>query len=153
MRSAALLVLLSGLLTASSRPGTAIAGAQAAASGGAAGTSAQYSFPTGAGVLFFYVKPDRLAEFESVVSRVRHVLDTTTDPVRRQQADGWRIYKSADRPSGPVYVFMFDPANASADYDPVKLLGEALPVEVPDLYTQLKDATLKVERMGLTKVR
>ena len=55
--------------------------------------------------------------------------------------------------SGPVYVFMFDPATTTADYDPIKLLGEAMPVEVPDLYTQLKNATAKVERMGLTKVR
>ena len=152
MRSAAVLLLLSGLLTVSSRPATAVGTPQNPPSNVAV-LPARYTFPTGAGVLFFYVKPDRVSEFEGVITRVRHVLDTTSDPARRQQADGWRIYKSVDAPSGPVYVFVVDPANASADYDPIKLLGEALPVELPGLFAQLKDATVKVERMGLTKVR
>lgn len=123
------------------------------AHGKPAGPSSHYTFASGVGMLFFHVKADRIAEFEAVIARIRQVLDTTTDPARRQQADGWRIYKSVETSSGPVYVFMFDPATAAADYDPIKLLGEASPVEAAGLYAQLKDATVKVERMGLTKVR
>ena len=153
MRFVTGLLLIVALLTGSSR-GAAARDSLPAASQSSAGSGASaYSFATGAGVLFFHVKSDRLAEFESVVARIRQVLDTTTDPARRQQADGWRIYKSMEMTSGPVYVFMFDPATTTADYDPIKLLGEVMPVEVPDLYTQLKNATAKVERMGLTKVR
>ena len=42
---------------------------------------------------------------------------------------------------------------AGADYDPVKLLTEALPAEVQALYTRLKDSIVRVERMGLVKLR
>jgi hypothetical protein len=112
-----------------------------------------YTFESGAGVLFFHVKPDKVPEFEAVVARIRHVLDSSTDPARRQQADGWRIYKSVESAVGPMYVFVFDPAIAAADYDPIKVLGEALPQEVQGLYAQLKDAVVRVERLALTKVR
>jgi hypothetical protein len=151
MRLATVLLLILAVLTGSSR-GAAARDAWQATPHASAGPS-QYTFATGAGVLFFHVKSDRLAEFDAVVARIRQVLDTTTDPARRQQADGWRIYKSTETSAGPVYVFIFDPATTTADYDPIKLLGEAMPVEAPGLYAQLKDATVKVERMGLTKVR
>jgi hypothetical protein len=149
MRFATVLLLIVPLLAGSSR----VAASRDPQAPPSTTGSPQYTFATGAGVLFFHVKPDRIAEFEAVVGRIRQVLDTTTDPARKQQADGWRIYKSMEMTSGPVYVFMFDPATSSADYDPVKLLGEAMPVEVAGLYAQLKEATVKVERMGLTKVR
>jgi hypothetical protein len=153
MRFATLLLLIVALLTGSSRRAAARDAAQAPPSSNPGSGASQYAFATGAGVLFFHVKPERLADFEAVVARIRQVLDTTTDPARRQQADGWRIYKSMEMTSAPIYVFMFDPATTTADYDPIRLLGEAMPIEVPGLYAQLKDATVKVERMGLTKVR
>ena len=52
-----------------------------------------YTFPSGAGMLFFYVKPDRTADFEAVVTRLGETLDRAEDPIRRQQAAGWRILR------------------------------------------------------------
>jgi hypothetical protein len=121
--------------------------------GSSPSASTPYTFESGAGVLLFYVKPDKGAEFEAVVARIRHVLDSSRDPARRQQADGWRIYKSVEATAHPMFVFVFDPAIAAVDYDPIKMLGEALPQEVQGLYAQLKDAVVKVERLAMTKVR
>ena len=113
-----------------------------------------YTFPTGAGVLFFYVRPDRMADFEAVVSRLAQVLDTTPDPARRQQAAGWRIFKSTEvARDHAIYLFVFDPAIPGADYDPVKLLGEGLPADAQALYERLKASIVRVERMGLGKLR
>jgi hypothetical protein len=126
---------------------------QTASPRGSSPASTPYTFESGAGVLFFYVKPDKGAEFEAVVARIRHVLDSSRDPTRRQQADGWRIYKSVEATAHPMFVFVFDPAIAAVDYDPIKMLGEALPQEVQGLYAQLKDAVVKVERLAMTKVR
>lgn len=117
-------------------------------------SSKDYVFSTGAGMLFFYVKPDKSAEFEAVVTRLSEALDKTTDPVRKQQAASWKILKSVElQTDSPVYVFVFDPAVAGADYDPVKVLSEGAPPDLQALYGKLKDATIRVERMGLARLR
>ena len=111
-------------------------------------------FPSGAGVLFFHVRTDRAEDFEAVVKRLAEALDRSTDPVRRQQATNWRVYKSAETPRDSViYLFFFDPAVSGADYDPVKVLGEDAPAEVSALYERLKAAIIRVERMGLQRLR
>jgi hypothetical protein len=121
----------------------------------ASATGAQaYSFPTGAGLLFFYVRPERTEDFERVVKRLAEVLDRTEDPARKQQAAGWRMFKSAEAPKDSViYVFALDPAVAGSDYDPVKVLSEGLPAEAHALYESLKGATVRIERMGLGRLR
>jgi hypothetical protein len=115
---------------------------------------ADYRFPSGAGLLFFYVKPDKTADFEAIVARLGDVLDKTDDPVRKQQAANWHILRSVEvTPDAAIYVFMFVPAVPNADYDPIKVLGEALPTELQGIYERLRDAVVRVERMGLAKIR
>jgi len=115
---------------------------------------ADYRFPSGAGLLFFYVKPDKTADFEAIVARLSDVLDKTDDPTRKQQAASWRILRSVEAtPDAAIYVFMFVPATPGADYDPIKVLGEALPTEVQGLYERLRDSVIRVERMGLARIR
>jgi hypothetical protein len=106
-------------------------------------------------VLFFYVKPDKTSQFEAVVARIDDALSKTTDPSRRQQAASWRVFRSVEPGSrdAVVYLFVFDPAVAGADYDPVKLLSQELPADAQPLYETLKDAVVRVERMGLAKLR
>lgn len=113
-----------------------------------------YTFPTGAGMLFFYVKPEKTSDFEAVIGRLADVLDKTADPLRKQQAAGWHMMRSVEAiKDAAVYVFVFDPAVAGADYDPVKVLSDALPAEVKGLYTKLRESIVRVERMGLVRVR
>ena len=114
----------------------------------------EYVFSSGAGVLFFHVRSDQAADFEAVVARLSAALDRAADPVRRQQATAWRIYRSAESPRDVViYLFFFDPAVSGADYDPVRVLGEDAPAEVGPLYERLRTAIVRVERMGLVKLR
>jgi hypothetical protein len=113
-----------------------------------------YAFPTGAGILFFHVRPDKTTDFEAVVARVGSALDHTQDPARKEQGAGWRIYKSTEAAAdAAIYLFFFDPAVKGADYDPVKLLGESVPAEAQGLYDRLKSSLIRVERMGLSKMR
>ena len=113
-----------------------------------------YTFSTGAGVLFFYVRPDKVADFEAVVSKISEVLDATQDPLRKQQASSWRMFKSTEAlKESAIYVFSFDPALPGADYDPVKLLADTVPAEAQALYEKLKAAIVRVERMGLARLR
>lgn len=116
--------------------------------------SQEYVFSSGAGVLFFHVRPERADDFEAIVKRLAEALERSTDAVRRQQASSWRVYKSAETPRDAViYLFFFDPAVAGADYDPIKVLSEDAPAELSALFERLRAAILRVERMGLSKLR
>ncbi len=119
-----------------------------------AAPSQAYTFATGAGILFFYVRPDRTSDFEAVLARLSDALDATQEATRRQQAASWRMFKSVEAvKEAAIYVFAFDPALPGADYDPVKFLGETMPVEAQALYEKLKASITRVERMGLTRLR
>ncbi len=115
---------------------------------------ADYTFASGAGLLFFYVQKAKAADFEAILGRVRTALDQADTPMRKQQALNWKIYKSAETSKdAAVFVFAFDPALTTANYDPLLLLAEVLPAEVQPIYDRMKEAVIKVERMALTKIR
>src|SRR5206468_8869181 len=82
LASSAVIVLGSVVALARSRPAIA-AEAQAPS---ASVPVPDYAFPSGAGILFFHIKPDKIADFETVVGRLAAALDATQDPVRKQQA-------------------------------------------------------------------
>ena len=64
------------------------------------------------------------------------------------------MFRSVEPPKDvSLYVFFFDPAVTGADYDPVRVLSEAAPAEAQAYYERLRAAVMKVERMGLTRVR
>jgi len=112
-----------------------------------------YVFTGGAGMLFFHVRPDRTADFEAVAARVMASLAASEDPIRRQQALHWKLFRSSEQHENAIYVAVFDPVVEGSDYDPVKILAEEAPDEVQALYGQLQAAIVRIERMGLTAVR
>lgn len=120
----------------------------------AASETTDYLFPSGAGLLIFHVAPDKTADFDAVVARVNEALKVAQPAARQAQAAGWRIYKSAEKAGETVpYLFVIDPAVDKASYDPLLLLSEILPAELQPLFDRMKAAVVRVERMGLTKIR
>ena len=75
-------------------------------------------------------------DFETVLAKLRAALADSKDPVRNQQGWGWKIFKAAEPgPNGSVlYVFVMDPAVKGADYGVAKILSEAYPSEIMELY-------------------
>ena len=115
---------------------------------------ADYVFTTGAGLVFYYVKTAKAADFEAILERIKEALLKAQTPMLKQQALNWKIYKSAEPPTdATVFVFAFDPAITTATYDPLLVLNQVLPAEVQPLFDRIKDAVIKIERMGLTKIR
>jgi hypothetical protein len=93
-------------------------------------------FASEQGLIFNAIRPDKVADFETVLAKLRAALANSKDPVRNQQGWGWKIYKAAEPgPNGSVlYVFVMDPAVKGADYGVAKILAEAYPNEIMDLY-------------------
>ena len=116
----------------------AVASAQAPA---AQAAPAQRLFPNGAGMILNFVKPDKTADFEMVMGRLKEALTKSEKPERKQQANGWKVYKSPDPAGGNVlYVVVIDPSVLGADYTVANILSEAFPKEANELYTKFAES-------------
>ena len=100
------------------------------------------AFEGEAGVLFIQVKPDKVNDFEAIMGKLHEALSKTDKPERKQQATGWKIYKSTDPGAGGnvTYIAMIDPVLKGADYDMVKILAEVFPTEVHGMFPFLRDS-------------
>jgi hypothetical protein len=96
-----------------------------------------------AGVFFFPVKPDKVEDFEKIMAKLKEALTTSEDPVRKEQAAGWKVFRAVE--PGPnntaLYVFLIDPAVKGADYAFWKTMYDAFPAEVQELYRLYTAAT------------
>jgi len=99
-------------------------------------------FGSDAGMILNTIKPDRAADFETVVEKVRSALQASSDPIRKQQADGWQVFKAVEPGANNtlLYVFWISPAVKGADYTISKILYEAFPDEVQGLYKKFSES-------------
>ena len=89
-----------------------------------------------AAIVTLLIKPDKTADFELVLNKLKEALAKSEKPERKQQAASWRVYKSdAPGAGGNVtYVMIIDPAIKDADYNIVNILNEAFPAEIQALF-------------------
>jgi hypothetical protein len=89
-----------------------------------------------AGLVFFPVKPERTADFEKIMVKLHQALAASEDPVRKEQAAGWKVFKAVE--PGPnntvLYVFLIDPAVKGTDYAFWKTIYDEFPAEVQELH-------------------
>jgi hypothetical protein len=109
----------------------------------AQGAPATRVFASDAGIVLNFVKPDKTADFEAVVGKLKEALARSTKPERQQQAASWKVFKSPEAAAGGsvLYVFVMDPAVKGADYTVTNILAEAFaPADVEELYRQYAGA-------------
>lgn len=123
--------------TASQTPATTTTGAAQAPAPQAA-VPASRPFTGDAGIMFSVIKADKTADFEMVMARVKDGLAKSSDPIRKQQALSWRVFKGVEPAAGGnvVYVWFIDPPAKDADYTITAILTEAFPNEAQDLWAK-----------------
>jgi|SRR5579864_5278890 len=99
-------------------------------------------FGSDAGIVLNFIKPEKSADFEGVIAKLREALQKSDKPERRRQAASWKVFKALEPgANGSVlYVFLIDPAAKGADYTVSSILAEAFPTEVQTLYQQYAGA-------------
>ena len=117
------------------------------------------TFKTDAGVLLFTIKGDQTTAFEELVAKVRDLLSKSEDPIRKQQLNGWKVYKAAEAAAGgnALYVLVVDPAVKAAEYDPIMLVVEGLgkdyaTPENQELVKKFAGVFANVNQLNLTPV-
>jgi hypothetical protein len=128
--------LVVGVVTASVAPMQAQAAPQAQA------VSNARNFPNDGGMVLNFIKPDKTADFEAVMAKLKEALQKSDKPERKQQAAGWKVFKSPD-PAGAnvLYVFIVDPSVKGADYQVSNIIAEAFPAaEATEILKKYADA-------------
>jgi hypothetical protein len=117
------------------------------------------SFTGASGLIYVQIKPDKVADYESVVAKYKEALLKSEAPESKQMAAGMKLYKSMDPPPAAspniLYVWVVDPAVKDADYSAnamVKLLSQAFPAEAKALYDKLKDSLVGRTPLNLQMV-
>jgi hypothetical protein len=91
------------------------------------------------------IKPEKTADFEQIMGKLRAALMKSSDPARRQQAAGWKVMRMT-QPLGDgtiAYVHIVQPVVKGADYGIMQTLYDAFPDERQALYEQYRGAFAK----------
>ena len=92
-------------------------------------------------VMTLLIKPDKTAEFESVIAKLKEALTKSEKPERKAQLAGWKFFKSPQQVNNSaVYVFIVDPVSKDQEYDLTRLIAEVFPVEVQEVFQKYKDS-------------
>jgi hypothetical protein len=99
-------------------------------------------FASDAGMVLNFIKPDKTADFETIIGKLKEALAKSEKPERKQQAASWKVFKSPEAAQGgnALYVFLIDPSVKGADYTVSTILAEAFPTDVQALYKQYAEA-------------
>ena len=110
---------------------------------------ASRKFTSDGGMIFNLIKPDKTADFEAVMARVKEALNKSDNPRRKQMALTWRVFKGLETGPGGnyVYVFWFDPPVKEEDYQITAILGEAFPNELQDLWAKFQQCFAQGQTM------
>ena len=89
------------------------------------------------------IRPDKTADFEKILGKVKEALGKSTAPEAKQQLAGWRVVKMAKpMPDGNIiYTHVINPV-PGADYNILQVLYATFtdPVEQKELYELYRGA-------------
>ena len=92
-------------------------------------------------VITMLIKPDKTADFESVIANYKEAFAKSEKPVRKQQLAGIKFFKSPQMAQGnAVYIIYVDPVVPNEEYDISRVIAEVFPVEVQDVFEKYKGA-------------
>ncbi len=98
------------------------------------------------------IKPDKTAEFESVLAKVKESLAKSEKAGRKEQAAGWTVYKANQAVGGnALYLMFINPVVKGQEYDISRLIAEVFPVEVQEFFQKYKDSFAGRQIIPLTK--
>lgn len=86
-------------------------------------TAPKVPFATPSGILLVRIKPDKTADFEEMVGKLKAGFAKTADETLKKQAAGFKVYKSTE-PFGPdtLYVVLLEPTVPNSEYELFNML-------------------------------
>jgi hypothetical protein len=114
----------------------------AAAAQPAAPAKPNIAFQNDAGLVIVYIKPDKTADFEDLMNKLKEGLAKMDAPEAKQQAASLKVFKSP-APAGATvaaYFILADPAVKNVEYWFLPILYKAFPNDGQALFQKWSDA-------------
>jgi hypothetical protein len=106
-----------------------------------------------ASVIIVLIKPDKTADFETVIAKYREEMSKSDNAARKQQLAGLKIFKSPTAMGGnTAYIFSVDPVVKDQEYDITRVIHEVFPSESTDMFNKYKDAFAGRQIIPLNKL-
>ena len=102
-----------------------------------------YVFATDGALLLNFIKPDKAADFDMIIGKLKEALGKSDKPERKAQAASWKIFKATEPGAGGavIYVSVIHPAVKDADYTVSTILTEGFPAaEANELLKKYSEA-------------
>jgi len=98
------------------------------------------AFKADAGLIILYIKPDKTADFEDLMNKLKEALAKSDAPEAKQQAASMKLFKNtAPNPQMTVYVLVADPVVKDIEYWFLPILYKAYPNDAQALFKMWQD--------------
>jgi hypothetical protein len=87
-----------------------------------------------AGLILIYVQPDKTAQFEGAMQKIKEGLQKSEKPERKEQAASWKLFKAGAGAAGQVYAMVMSPSVKNVDYAVGAILAETQPAEARAIF-------------------
>ncbi|HET9705741.1 MAG TPA: hypothetical protein VFP85_16995 [Vicinamibacterales bacterium] len=104
-------------------------------------------------VVIVLIKPDKAADFETVITKYREAFAKSENAKRKEQLAGMKFYKSPTAMGGnTAYIFHVDPVVKGEEYDITRVIHEVFPSESTDMFNKYKEAFAGRQVIPLNKL-
>ena len=105
-------------------------------------------------VMIVLIKPDKTADFDTVVAKYKEALGKSDKAARKEQLAGLKIFKSPTAMGGnTAYIFYVDPIVKGEEYDITRVINEVFPAEVTEFFNKYTDAYAGRQIIPLNKIQ
>ncbi len=104
-------------------------------------------------VIIVLIKPDKAADFETVIAKYKDAFAKNDNAARKQQLAGLKIFKSPAAMGGnTAFIFVADPVVKDQEYDITRVIHEVFPSEATDMFNKYKEAFAGRQIIPLNKL-
>ena len=104
-------------------------------------------------IILVLIKPDKAADFETVIGKYKEALGKSDNAKRKEQLAGLTVLKATTPIGGnAAYVFRVDPVIKGEEYDITRVIHEVFPSESTDMFNKYKEAFAGRQIIALAKL-
>lgn len=104
-------------------------------------------------VVIVLIKPDKVADFETVVAKYKEAFAKSDNAKRKEQLAGMKFFKSPTAMGGnTAYIIVADPIIKGEEYDITRVIHEVFPSESTDMFNKYKEAFAGRQIIPLNKL-
>ena len=106
-----------------------------------------------AAVIIVLIKPDKAADFETVIAKYREAMSKGDNAKRKEQLAGIKVFKSPTAMGGnTAFIISVDPIVKGEEYDITRVIHEVFPSESTDMFNKYKEAFAGRQIIPLNKL-